>query len=394
MPSRVRAGRAHLSRLDGGATISHLMYSVPKLTDFSPAALDSAARELVSALEQESAAVGSESDWKAYRDRWMARKNGILTQLNDLWLKAAPGPNKKDIGQRVNELKRNIEETVEATLARIQSGASSSRLTAERVDVTLPGIQRIIGTEHPVIKTMNEIIGVFRNLGYSVEEGPEIETDYYNFEALNFPPNHPARDTQDTLFIAGQDAKPPRDRLLLRTHTSPVQIRTMQKMKPPVRVVCPGKVHRNDAPDATHSPIFHQIEGLAVDTNITFCDLKGTLDHAMKALFGSNVKTRFYPSFFPFTEPSADVQISCIFCDGKGVRDGAPCRNCKASGWIELLGCGMVDPNVYGFVDYDPAKVSGFAFGMGVERIAILKYGVDDIQMFFSGDVRFLEQFG
>jgi phenylalanyl-tRNA synthetase alpha chain len=159
-------------------------------------------------------------------------------------------------------------------------------------------------------------------------------------------------------------------------------------------VVCPGKVHRNDAPDATHSPIFHQVEGLAIDTNITFCDLKGTLDHAMKALFGSSVKTRFYPSFFPFTEPSADVQISCIFCDGKGYRDGARCPNCKASGWIELLGCGMVDPNVYGFVDYDPKKVSGFAFGMGVERIAILKYGVDDIQLFFNGDVRFLQQFG
>jgi phenylalanyl-tRNA synthetase alpha chain len=240
---------------------------------------------------------------------------------------------------------------------------------------------------------MNEIILVFRNLGYSVEEGPEIETDYYNFEALNFPPNHPARDTQDTLFITGQESKPLRDRLLLRTHTSPVQIRTMEKMRPPVRVVCPGKVHRNDAPDATHSPIFHQVEGLAVDTNITFCDLKGTLDHAMKALFGSSVKTRFYPSFFPFTEPSADVQISCIFCGGKGTRDGGPCRNCKGSKWIELLGCGMVDPNVYGFVDYDPKKVSGFAFGMGVERIAILKYGVDDIQLFFGGDIRFLEQF-
>jgi phenylalanyl-tRNA synthetase alpha chain len=369
-------------------------YTVPKLSDFSTSALDGAVRELLSALEQEASAVGSESDWKSYRDRWMARKNGVLTQLNDLWLKAAPAANKRYVGQRVNELKRKVEETIEATLARIQSGGASSRLAAERVDVTLPGIRRAMGAEHPVIKTMNEMISVFRNLGYSVEEGPEIETDFYNFEALNFPPNHPARDTQDTLFIAGQESKPQRDLLLLRTHTSPVQIRTMQKMKPPVRVVCPGKVHRNDALDATHSPIFHQIEGLAVDTNITFCDLKGTLDHAMKAMFGSNVKTRFYPSFFPFTEPSADVQISCIFCDGKGVRDGAPCRNCKASGWIELLGCGMVDPNVYGFVDYDPAKVSGFAFGMGVERIAILKYGVDDIQLFFSGDVRFLEQFG
>jgi phenylalanyl-tRNA synthetase alpha chain len=370
-----------------------LPYTVSKLTDFSAAALDNAVRELLSTLEQESAAVASENDWKAYRDRWMARKNGVLTQLNDLWLKASPKNAKREVGQRVNEIKARVEQTVDATLDRIIVGTSSEKLAAERVDVTLPGIRRPIGAEHPVIKTMNEMIGVFRNLGYSVEEGPEIETDYYNFEALNFPPNHPARDTQDTLFIAGQESKPLRDRLLLRTHTSPVQIRTMQKMKPPVRVVCPGKVHRNDAPDATHSPIFHQIEGLAVDTNITFCDLKGTLDHAMKAFFGSNVKTRFYPSFFPFTEPSADVQISCIFCGGKGTRDGAPCRNCKASGWIELLGCGMVDPNVYGFVDYDPAKYSGFAFGMGVERIAILKYGVDDIQLFFNGDVRFLEQF-
>jgi phenylalanyl-tRNA synthetase alpha chain len=371
-----------------------MSYSVPKLTDFSAGALDRAVRELLSALEQESAAVASENDWKVFRDRWMARKNGILTQLNDLWLKAAPKDAKRAVGQRVNEIKAKVEPAVDATLNRIQGGVSTSRLAAERVDVTLPGIRRPLGAEHPVIKTMNEIVGVFRNLGYSVEEGPEIETDYYNFEALNFPPNHPARDTQDTIFIAGQESKPQRDRLLLRTHTSPVQIRSMEKMKPPLRVVCPGKVHRNDAPDATHSPIFHQIEGLAVDTNITFCDLKGTLDHAMKALFGSSVKTRFYPSFFPFTEPSADVQISCIFCGGTGTRDGAPCRNCKASGWIELLGCGMVDPNVYGFVDYDPAKVSGFAFGMGVERIAILKYGVDDIQLFFNGDVRFLEQFG
>jgi phenylalanyl-tRNA synthetase alpha chain len=368
-------------------------FAVPKLTDFSPTALDAAVRELLSALKQESEAVTSENDFKQFRDRWMARKNGILTQLNELWLKAAPGPNKRDVGQRVNELKNRVEQTVNETLARIQGGASSSKLAGESLDITLPGIRRPIGVEHPVIKTMNEIVGVFRNLGYSVEEGPEIETDYYNFEALNFPPNHPARDTQDTIFIAGQESKAPEDRLLLRTHTSPVQIRTMQKMKPPLRVICPGKVHRNDAADATHSPVFHQVEGLAVDTNITFCDLKGTLDHAMKALFGSSVKTRFYPSFFPFTEPSADVQISCIFCDGKGVRDGTPCRNCKASGWIELLGCGMVDPNVYRFVDYDPAKVSGFAFGMGVERIAILKYGVDDIQLFFQGDVRFLEQF-
>jgi phenylalanyl-tRNA synthetase alpha chain len=372
-------------------------YSVPELEDFSAAALDKAASQLFTALDKEAAETKTGVDWKILRDRWMARKNGVLTQVNDLWLKAAPKEAKREVGLRVNVIKGRVEQTIKAVedrlVAEVEDALDGRVSKVDSVDITLPGIRRPLGAEHPVIKTMNEIVGVFRNLGYSVEEGPEIETDYYNFEALNFPPNHPARDTQDTLFIANQESKPARDRLLLRTHTSPVQIRTMEKMKPPVRVVCPGKVHRNDAPDATHSPIFHQVEGLAVDANITFCDLKGTLDHAMKALFGSSVKTRFYPSFFPFTEPSADVQISCIFCGGRGYRDGGPCRNCKASGWIELLGCGMVDPNVYGFVDYDPRNVSGFAFGMGVERIAILKYGVDDIQLFFNGDVRFLEQF-
>ena len=366
------------------------MYTVPQLTDFSPAALDNAARDLLSALESESASVNNENEWKLFRDRWLARKDGIATQINDLWLKAAPKEAKRDVGQRVNELKQKIEATVETTLQRAQGGASSAKLAADRVDITLPGIRRPLGAEHPVIRTMNEIVSVFRNLGYSVSEGPEIETDYYNFESLNFPPNHPARDTQDTLFIAGQEQKPARDRLLLRTHTSPVQIRTMEKQPPPVRIVIPGKVHRNDPLDATHSPVFHQVEGLAVDENITFCDLKGTLDHAMKALFGSSVKTRFYPSFFPFTEPSADMQVSCIFCGGKG------CRKCKFSGWIELLGCGMVDPNVFDFVKqngYDSSKISGFAFGMGVERIAILKYEVAEIQLFYEGDVRFLEQF-
>jgi phenylalanyl-tRNA synthetase alpha chain len=369
-------------------------YTVPKLKDFSAGALDKAAQKLLSALEQESAAVTTDAEWKTFRDRWMARSNGILKQINDTWLKAAPKDAKREVGQRVNELKKRVEEAVEAAQSRIQGSASAARIASERVDVSLPGIHRPLGAEHPIIKTMNEMVSVFRRLGYSVEEGPEIETDYYNFEALNFPPNHPARDTQDTLFIAGQESRPLRERLLLRTHTSPVQVRTMEKMRPPVRVVCPGKVHRKDALDATHSPIFHQVEGLAVDTNITFCDLKGTLDHAMKEFFGSSVKTRFYPSFFPFTEPSADVQISCIFCNGKGTRDGGRCPNCKASGWIELLGCGMVDPNLYGFVNYDARTYSGFAFGMGVERIAILKYGVDDIQLFFNGDVRFLEQFG
>jgi len=391
----------------------NVAYTVSKLTDDSSEALETASREFLAALEEESNAVDTEAKWKIFRDRWMARKNGNLTQINEKWLKAAKEGAKRERGQKVNALRLAVENKVAKAYANVddlsdvyshptsrgsveevRSAVAKKKLQAQgSLDISLPGIRRPLGAEHPIIKTMNEIVSVFRNLGYSVEEGPEIETDYYNFEALNFPPNHPARDTQDTLFIANQESKPLRDRLLLRTHTSPVQIRTMEKMQPPVRVVCPGKVHRNDAPDATHSPIFHQVEGLAVDTNITFCDLKGTLDHTMKALFGSSVKTRFYPSFFPFTEPSADVQISCIFCGGKGYRDGGRCPNCKASGWIELLGCGMVDPNVYGFVNYDSKKVSGFAFGMGVERIAILKYGVDDIQLFFQGDVRFLEQF-
>jgi len=371
-------------------------YSVPKLTDYSTAALEKAAAALLSALESESSAVRDEAQFKAFRDRWMARKNGVLTLVNDLWLKAAPKDAKREVGQRVNQLKTRVEETVEAILQRIQGGAAVARLSSDRVDITLPGIRRPLGAEHPVIKTMNEIVWVFRNLGYSVEEGPEIETDYYNFEALNFPPDHPARDTQDTLFVANQGGKPPRERLLLRTHTSPVQIRTMEKLKPPIRIVIPGKVHRNDPPDASHSPMFHQVEGLAVDTNITFGDLKGTLDHAMKALFGSSVKTHFRPSFFPFTEPSAEMMVSCFICGGSGKRGSEPCRPCKTTGWIEILGCGMVDPNVFEFVKdngYDPHKVSGFAFGMGADRVAILKYGVDDIQLFFNGDVRFLEQF-
>ena len=367
-------------------------YKVPKITDFTVQALDNAAAELLSALDQEAKAVRSEADGKNFRDRWIGRKNGVLTLVND-WLKGAPKENKRDVGQYVNGLKARVEQTVEETLQRIQSSASDSPLALEQLDITLPGDRRRLAAEHPIIKTMNEIVGVFRNLGYSVEEGPEIETDYYNFEALNFPPNHPARDTQDTLFVANQESKLQRDRLLLRTHTSPVQIRTMQKMKPPVRVVCPGKVHRNDAPDATHSPVFHQVEGLAVDTNITFCDLKGTLDHAMKALFGSSVKTSFRPSFFPFTEPSAELLVSCFICGGSGKRGSEACRPCKQTGWIEILGCGMVDPNVYSFVGYDPKKVSGFAFGMGVERLAMALYDIDDIQLLFQGDVRFLEQF-
>jgi len=366
-------------------------YTVPKLKDFSPAALDGAVADLLSALKQESAQIGNADQRKSFRDRWLARKDGVLTQVNDLWLKGAPKEAKREVGQRVNKLKTEVEQKVEAALAQKPSDNA-----APSIDISLPGIRRPIGAEHPIIRTMNEIVGVFKNLGYSVAEGPVIETDYYNFEALNFPPNHPARDTQDTLFLAGQESKPRREQLLLRTHTSPVQIRTMEKMQPPIRIVIPGKVHRNDPPDASHSPMFHQVEGLAVDTNITFGDLKGTLDHAMKTLFGSDVKTGFRPSFFPFTEPSAEMFVSCFICGGSGKRGSDPCRPCKQTGWIEILGCGMVDPNVFEFVKgngYDPEKVSGFAFGMGVDRIAMLKYGLDDLQLFFQGDVRFLEQF-
>ena len=372
---------------------SEMAYSVPKLTDYSAAALEQAAGECVAACGSEAAGVRSEAELKAFRDRWMARKNGVLTQINDLWLKGAPKEAKKTAGFHVNALKVRIAELVEGAQVAAAGGDAG-----DFVDITLPGVRRPIGAEHPVIKTSHEIVSVFQKLGYSVAEGPVVETDYYNFEALNFPPNHPARDTQDTLFIAGQQAKPQRERLLLRTHTSPVQIRTMETMRPPIRIVIPGTVHRNDPPDASHSPMFHQIEGLAVDSNITFGDLKGTLDHAMKALFGSSVKTHFRPSFFPFTEPSAELYVTCFICGGSGKREGnAPCRPCKQTGWIEVLGCGMVDPNVFEFVKdngYDPKKVSGFAFGMGVDRLALLKYGVDDLQYFFQGDVRFLQQFG
>jgi len=381
-----------------GCPVPFAMYTVPKLTDYSAQALETAAADCVRACADEAAGVRNEAELKAFRDRWMGRKNGVLTQINDLWLKAAPKDAKREAGRRVNQIKAHVEDILlKAEFLRLEL-ATGTPLRSGRVDISLPGIRRPIGAEHPVLRTSRELVAVFQKLGYSVADGPVVETDYYNFESLNFPPNHTARDTQDTLFIAGQQAKPPRERLLLRTHTSPVQIRTMEKMRPPIRIVIPGTVHRNDPPDASHSPMFYQIEGLAVDTNITFGDLKGTLDHAMKEFFGSRVKTSFRPSFFPFTEPSAEMFVSCFICGGSGKRgtDNAPCRPCKQTGWIEILGCGMVDPNVFEFVKdngYDPKKVSGFAFGMGADRIALLKYGVDDLQLFFQGDVRFLRQF-
>ncbi len=361
---------------------------IPPLKGWSEAELDAAFAAVAREVEASAGALASPEAIEQFRLNWLGRKQGRLKAISDAWLKAAPAEAKKQIGQRFNMLKARIEERLDAA-----AGVSpASALDAEAIDITLPGTRRKLGAEHPLIRTQQEIVSIFQRMGYSVGVGPEVETDYYNFESLNFPPGHPARDTQDTLVIAGQERKPLRDRLLMRTHTSPVQIRTMEQQPPPVRIVIPGKVHRNDAADATHSPIFHQVEGLCVDTNITFADLKGTLDFAMKELFGSSVRTRFFPSFFPFTEPSADVQISCPFCGQAG------CRKCKHSGWIELLGCGMVDPAVFGFVrqkqpGYDPAKISGFAFGMGVDRIAMMKYGIGEIGLLYSGDLRFLEQF-
>lgn len=359
--------------------------NIPQLASFDEPTLNAAFATLTDEVR-----ATDTSDSEAFRLHWLGRKQGRLKLVSEAWLKSAPPEARKPLGIRFNQLKQQIEQALEAP--------AISKPLSEGIDVTLPGTTRAPGIPHPLLKTMHEIVAVFHHLGYSTNLGPQVETDFYNFEALNFPPNHPARDTQDTLVIANQQSRPARDRLLMRTHTSPVQIRTMIDQAPPIRIVIPGKVHRNDAADATHSPIFHQVEGLCVDTNITFSDLKGTLDHAMKALFGSAVKTRFFPSFFPFTEPSADVQISCIFCNGKG------CRKCKHSGWIELLGCGMVDPAVFAAVDeqriaqgrepaYNPSRITGFAFGMGVERIAMIQHGISDIGHFYSGDMRFLEQF-
>jgi phenylalanyl-tRNA synthetase alpha chain len=360
--------------------------AIPTLSSFDESDLDAAFATLAEEVRATDA-----TDPEAFRLHWLGRKQGRLKLVSEAWLKSAPADARKPLGIRFNQLKQQIEAALEAPSA-------NAAPVKQGIDITLPGNVRTPGIPHPLLKTMHEIVSVFHHLGYSTNLGPQVESDFYNFEALNFPPNHPARDTQDTLVIAGQQSRPARERLLMRTHTSPVQIRTMIEQAPPIRIVIPGKVHRNDAADATHSPIFHQVEGLCVDTNITFSDLKGTLDHAMKALFGAAVKTRFFPSFFPFTEPSADVQISCIFCGGKG------CRKCKHSGWIELLGCGMVDPAVFTAVDeqriaqgkapaYDHAKITGFAFGMGVERIAMIQHGISDIGHFYSGDMRFLEQF-
>jgi phenylalanyl-tRNA synthetase alpha chain len=331
-----------------------------------------------------------ESSWKQFRDTWLGRKSGVLAQITDNWLKPATPELKRAVGQQLNELRAHVESQIESRRAAIETGTEET--ARDRVDLSLPGVIRPVGSRHLVRQVFQEIEDIFFSIGFSVVDGPEIETPYYNFEALNIPEFHPVRDDMDTFYLdLPKGAATP---LLLRTHTSPMQIRTMEKQKPPVRVIVPGKVYRRDNPDATHSFAFHQIEGLAVDTDITFCDFTGTIEYFVKQFFGPSVKTRFRPSYFPFTEPSVEFDVSCPFCAGTGTAaGGGTCSKCKGAAWIELFGAGMVDPAVYGFVNYDPKKVSGFAFGIGIDRLAMLKYGIDDIQVFFQNDVRFLRQF-
>ncbi|PYT98384.1 MAG: phenylalanine--tRNA ligase subunit alpha [Acidobacteria bacterium] len=348
--------------------------------------------EIRARFDSESGAVRDETAFKQFRDAWLGRKSGVLAGITDNWLKPATPELKRAVGAGLNELRAHVDAQIESRRVVIESGAEETALAKERVDLSLPGVVRPIGSRHLIRQVFQEIEDIFVSIGFSVVEGPEIETPYYNFEALNIPEFHPVRDDMDTFYLELPKSGP--GPLLLRTHTSPVQIRTMEKQKPPVRVIVPGKVYRRDNPDATHSFMFHQIEGLAVDTDITFCDFTGTIEYFVKQYFGPSVKTRFRPSYFPFTEPSVEFDVSCIFCGGSGAGPGgATCGKCKGSGWIELFGAGMVDPAVYGFVNYDAKKVSGFAFGMGMDRLAMLKYGIDDIQVFFQNDVRFLKQF-
>jgi len=336
--------------------------------------------------------LGSDADpVTSLRNFWVGRKAGVLTLITENWLKKSPPSLKGVVGKQFNELKTHIEAKLEEQRKRIEDNTEASTLTRDRVDLSLPGVLRPIGSHHLICQVFQEIEDIFFSIGFSVVEGPEIETPYYNFEALNIPEFHPVRDDMDTFYIDLPKGAP--TQLLLRTHTSPMQIRTMEKQKPPVRVIVPGKVYRRDNPDATHSFAFHQIEGLAVDTDITFCDFTGTIEYFVKQFFGPSVKTRFRPSYFPFTEPSVEFDVSCPFCGGTGSSNGATCSKCKGAAWIELFGAGMVDPAVYGFVNYDAKKVSGFAFGIGIDRLAMLKYGIDDIQVFFQNDVRFLRQF-
>jgi phenylalanyl-tRNA synthetase alpha chain len=330
--------------------------------------------------------------WKEWRDQWLGRKSGLLSRITVNWLKPSAPELKRAVGACLNDLRAHVEAKIEERRLSIEKSEEEWSLARERVDLSLPGVIRPVGSRHLIRQVFQEIEDIFFSIGFSVVEGPEIETPYYNFEALNIPEFHPVRDDMDTFYL--ELPKGTAVPLLLRTHTSPMQIRTMEKQKPPVRVIVPGKVYRRDNPDATHSFAFHQIEGLAVDTDITFCDFTGTIEYFVKQFFGPSVKTRFRPSYFPFTEPSVEFDVSCPFCGGSGTAaGGGTCSKCKGAAWIELFGAGMVDPAVYGFVNYDAKKVSGFAFGIGIDRLAMLKYGIDDIQVFFQNDVRFLRQF-
>lgn len=328
------------------------------------------------ALEQLAAA----EDIKALDDlrvKLLGKKGeltAILKQMGGLSAEERP-----IIGQLANEVRGQIEAALEQRLAELKTLALTKQLEQERLDVTMPGKHQPLGKKHPLTLVLDEIKEIFLGMGFDYVEGPEVEYDYYNFEALNIPPNHPARDTQDTFYIT--------ENILLRTQTSPMQVRVMEKQKPPIRVIVPGRVYRSDAVDATHSPLFHQIEGLVVDKGITMADLKGTLEIFAKKLYGDDAVCRFRPHHFPFTEPSAEVDVMCFACHGEG------CRLCKGEGWIEILGCGMVHPKVLKNCGIDPDEYSGFAFGMGLERIVMRRYNIDDLRLFFENDLRFLGQF-
>ena len=327
--------------------------------------------------------ISSLSELEAWRIRYLGRKSkltNILRSLGDL-----PLDDRKAVGARANQVRSILEEGYSARKVELKNSATVS-LGQNKIDVSLPGKPFLIGRVHPTTKAINEICGIFSNMGFQIAEGPEIEWEYYNFEALNMPPDHPARDSFATLWVDYHT--PTGDRpMLMRTHTSPVQIRSMEKMRPPIRIISPGRVYRYEATDATHEWMFYQVEGFAVDTNITMSDLKGTLFEFVHRLFGRDRKCRFRCDYFPFVEPGVEVAIDCFMCGGKG------CHLCKNSGWIEILGAGMVHPNVLKGCDIDPEIYSGFAFGMGVERIPILRYGIDDIRLFYSNDLRFLSQF-
>jgi len=336
--------------------------------------LDKNIAEIKESFYSDIKSVSSIKDVEEIRIKYFSR-NGLVSQLFED-LKDVVKEEKPLLGKKLNLLRNEVSAYFEEVKERISSSNSGKE---NEIDITLPGKEYIVGSKHILTQTLDEIKSIFKGLGFSVANGPELESDYYNFESLNFPSDHPARDMQDTFFVSKE--------FLLRTHTTPVQIRIMEKQAPPVRAIMPGRVYRNEAVSARSYCMFHQVDGIYVDTDVTFAELKGTLVSFAKQFYGSDLKYRFRPSFFPFTEPSAEMDITCYLCKGKG------CKICKNSGWLEILGCGMVDPNVFKFVNYDSEKYTGYAFGMGIERIALLKYGITDIRIFFDNDLRFLKQF-